>query len=152
MTLDPAKSDAELLALVRQKRSTVANRLADVMRGVKRVRSGHVIGDDPASRFRWLCKASGLPIPTAEYRFHPARRWRFDWAWSEAKVALEVDGGNFIGGAHVRGTRIMKTHEKINSAASMGWRILYCVPKQLCTTETVELLRSALTPVTEQAS
>lgn len=28
-----------------------------------------------------------------EHRFHPTRRWRFDFAWPDEKVALEVEGG-----------------------------------------------------------
>ena len=31
---------------------------------------------------------------TPEYRFHPTRKWRFDYAWPENKIALEVEGGS----------------------------------------------------------
>ena len=43
------------------------------------------------------------PEPELEYRFHPFRKWRFDFAWPEQKVAVEMEGGVFIGGAHTRG-------------------------------------------------
>ena len=33
----------------------------------------------------------------SEYRFHPPRRWRFDYACLELKIAIEVNGGNFVG-------------------------------------------------------
>lgn len=114
-------------------------------RGTKRIRSGRVIGDDPQTRFRWLCKASGLPMPTVEHRFAPPRRWRWDYCWEPEKVALEVDGGLFVGGAHVRGARILKTHEKLNTAAALGWRVLYCTPQSLHSEETLTLVRQALT-------
>lgn len=101
-------------------------------------------GDNPSGRFRLLCKLSGLPMPVVEYTFHPSRRWRWDYAWPEEKVALEVDGGNFVRGAHVRGARILKTHEKLNAAAALGWRVLYTVPRQLHTTALIDVLRVAL--------
>ena len=43
----------------------------------------------PNVTFQALC----LPEATPEYRFHPERRWRLDWAWVPNKIALEVDGG-----------------------------------------------------------
>jgi hypothetical protein len=42
--------------------------------------------------FLAMCKAFKLPEPTAEVRFHPTRRWRFDWAWESSRVALEING------------------------------------------------------------
>ena len=94
--------------------------------------------------FKVLCRAAGLPLPATEYVFHDGRRWRFDYAWPEQRVAIEVDGGLFVGGAHVRGARVMKTHEKLNTAATAGCRILYCVPKHSLTDATIELCRAAL--------
>ena len=58
-----------------------------------------------------------------EYRFHPTRRWSFDFADPETKVAVEIDGGAFIGGRHTRGSGFVKDQEKLNTATSMGWRV-----------------------------
>ena len=38
----------------------------------------------------------------AEYRFHPSRDWRFDFAIPSRRVAVEVEGGAFNGGRHIR--------------------------------------------------
>jgi len=38
-------------------------------------------------------RVNGLPEPEREYRFHPRRKWRFDAAWPDAKLAVEVEGG-----------------------------------------------------------
>src|SRR5690606_39740371 len=46
-------------------------------------------------------RAHKLPEPVREYRFHPERRWRFDFAWPDLRVAAEVEGGIHIGGRHV---------------------------------------------------
>jgi very-short-patch-repair endonuclease len=99
-----------------------------------------------------LCASRGLPEPTPEYRFHATRRWRFDYAWPEHRVALEVDGGVWTGGRHTRGGGWHRDTEKLNAAASLGWRLLRCTPDTLCTHEMVALVRQTLTPVTEQAS
>lgn len=85
-----------------------------------------------------------LPSPETEFRFHPERKWRFDFAWPEHKVALEVDGGIWISGGHNRGAQMLKTWEKENEAVCMGWRILRCEPKAVCLVATAELIRRAL--------
>jgi len=59
-----------------------------------------------------------------EYRFHPKRRWRFDFALVEDKIAIEIEGGTWINGRHSRALGYTKDCEKYNTAALMGWRIL----------------------------
>ena len=88
--------------------------------------------------------ANHLPTPILEYKFSPERRWRFDFAWEIHKVALEVQGGLFVRGGHNRGGYMIKEHEKRNAAAGMGWRILYCQPSEVLTTDMVKIIRKAL--------
>lgn len=83
-------------------------------------------------------------MPLTEHRFHVTRRWRFDYAWPDYQVALEVEGGVWVGGRHTSGAGFVKDMEKYNEAACMGWRIIRCQPKQLCTMQTVDTLRRAL--------
>lgn len=86
----------------------------------------------------------GIPAPTFEHRFHPVRRWRFDLAWENEKLALEVQGGLFKRGRHTNGAALIKEYEKLSNAAILGWRILYCQPNDLCMSETVDMIKSAL--------
>ncbi|MGI0119640.1 hypothetical protein [Zooshikella sp. RANM57] len=44
-----------------------------------------------------------LPKPETEYIFHPSRCWRFDFAWPDRKLAVEVEGGGWSNGRHTRG-------------------------------------------------
>ena len=68
-----------------------------------------------------------------EHRFHPVRRWRFDFAIPEAKVAIEVEGGVFSQGRHTRGIGYSADLVKYNCATEMGWRVLRYTTQQIDT-------------------
>lgn len=59
-----------------------------------------------------------------EYRFHPARRWRFDVAWPDQRLAVEIEGGVWTRGRHNRGAGFTGDCEKFSAAAILGWRVL----------------------------
>jgi very-short-patch-repair endonuclease len=58
-----------------------------------------------------------------EHRFHPSRRWRFDLALMGPKVALEIDGGGWVGGRHHREQGRRSDNEKANEAQRLGWLV-----------------------------
>lgn len=58
-----------------------------------------------------------------EYKFHPERKWKFDFAHPELKIAFECEGGIHCGGRHVRGDGYEKDCEKYNEAVLLGWRL-----------------------------
>ena len=68
---------------------------------------------------------SWLPPPVREYRFDKIRKWRFDFAWPDYMVAVEVDGGIYSRGRHVRGKGFKGDVEKRNAAVMAGWRVLH---------------------------
>jgi len=68
--------------------------------------------------------SSYLPQPEKERRFHPTRKWRFDFAWPDQKVAVELHGGTYAHGRHTRGPGFDKDREKINAAQMAGWIVL----------------------------
>ena len=91
---------------------------------------------------RPICKAIGLPEPVPEFKFHPKRKWRFDWFFPFQRssssnqafpVALEIEGGAWIpgGGRHTRGKGFEQDIEKYNEAACMGILIIRCTPTML---------------------
>jgi very-short-patch-repair endonuclease len=69
-------------------------------------------------------RALGLPSFEREFRFDPERRWRFDLAWPERRIACEVDGGVWTVGRHTRGRGWEADAEKLNAAAALGWRVI----------------------------
>jgi hypothetical protein len=94
--------------------------------------------------FLGMLECAGLPRPEMEYCFATSRRWRFDYSWPAALVALEVEGGVWTRGRHTRGAGFLKDIEKYNAAAVLGWRLLRVTPQTLATTDTVALIRTAL--------
>jgi very-short-patch-repair endonuclease len=98
----------------------------------------------PRDPFIALLKSERFPVPETEYRFHPVRKFRFDYAWPNEKVALEVEGGVWNRGAHGRGTGIVRDMEKYNLAATMGWKVLRVLPKDLPRDETLAMLAHVL--------
>lgn len=97
-----------------------------------------------AVNFAALCAALRVPAPVPEYRFHPARRWRFDFCWPTHRLALEVQGAIFTQGRHTRGAALLKEFEKLNAAATLGYRVLFCTPTQIANGEAVQLVEAAL--------
>jgi very-short-patch-repair endonuclease len=95
--------------------------------------------------FLALCEQEHIPAPTPEYQFAaPDRKFAFDFAWPFRGVALEVEGGIWTRGAHMRGRHALSDMEKYNLAAIRGWKVLRVTPDQLLTTETITMLAIAL--------
>lgn len=88
-------------------------------------------------------KAYGIPEPVAEYKFHPQRKWKFDYVWVNRKIACEIDGGLWVagGGRHNRPVTMIKDNEKFNNAALLGWRILKFTPQQFRNGEAAEFIK-----------
>ena len=52
------------------------------------------------------------------------RDWRFDFALPDALTAVELHGGEWVGGRHVTGSGFSGDREKMNAALLLGWRVL----------------------------
>jgi len=95
--------------------------------------------------FSQILRGLGLPEPITEHRFHATRKWRFDFAWPDLMVAVEVEGGVWVGGRHTRGKGFIADIEKYNHAAAAGWCVLRCQPSTLTSGPFLQLLTQALT-------
>ena len=96
-------------------------------------------------RFVALLLQSGLPLPISEHPFARdwGRRWRFDFAWPDLRLAVEVDGGIWIpgGGRHNRGAGYEADVEKLNVAVILGWRVLRFTPRHLANGSAITAIR-----------
>lgn len=70
--------------------------------------------------------------------------WRFDYAIPEHKIALEVEGGVWTGGRHIRPQGFLGDIEKYNTATLMGWKVFRVTPDELYKTATFNLIKQAI--------
>ena len=89
-------------------------------------------------------RVNGLPEPEREYRFHPTRRWSFDFVWPDAMLAVEVEGGVWAQGRHTRGAGFIADCEKYNEAALLGWRVLRVTGEHINDGSAIDWIRRAL--------
>lgn len=94
--------------------------------------------------FTLLCKTDLKVECVKELKFHPTRRWRFDYAIPAHKIALEVEGGVWTGGRHTRAKGFLGDMEKYNQATLMGWRIFRITPTELYRASTISMLKNAI--------
>jgi len=71
----------------------------------------------------WVLLFPQLPVPARQHRFCE-RKWAFDFAWPEDKLAVEIMGGSWSLGGHNRALQQAKDYEKLNEAVRLGWRVL----------------------------
>lgn len=94
--------------------------------------------------FTSICRADLGVECVKEYQFHPTRRWRYDYAIPEHKIALEVEGGVWTGGRHTSAVGFLGDVEKYNNGTLMGWRIFRTTPEGLYTKRTIDLIKAAI--------
>lgn len=108
----------------------------------------------------------GIPEAEREWKFHPTRKWAFDFAWPAEgevaritlqgevvqvgvalQVAVEIEGGTWSGNSrHTRGKGFEGDCDKYNEAVLLGWKVLRFTGKMLEErgAECINKLRSAL--------
>ena len=79
-----------------------------------------------------------------EYMFHYTRKWRFDYAIPELKVAIEIDGGVWDYGRHNRPQGYINDMEKLNNAISLGWYVLRFTTYDRMTNATLSLIKKTV--------
>jgi hypothetical protein len=97
-------------------------------------------------------KATRLPKPTLELKFHPKRRWRFDLAYPERLLAIEVEGGVWTNGRHTRGAGYSADCEKYSEAAILGWRIVRVTSDMVVSGQALDLVTRALEAIREKGT
>lgn len=82
----------------------------------------------------------GFPTFVREYRFLKPRRFRFDFAWPEHKIAAEMHGGVWSGGGHVTGAGYSRDREKMNLAIIDGWSVFEVTSGHVSNGQAIEWL------------
>lgn len=98
-----------------------------------------------------LLKYATIPEPVIEHKFCPTRRFRFDMAWPDKMIAVEIEGGTWTGGRHTQGSGFERDCEKYNLAAMMGWKVFRFTSKMvnngIALTVTQEALKNEPSPI-----
>jgi very-short-patch-repair endonuclease len=94
--------------------------------------------------FAFQLDAYGLTGYVREYAAIPGRKFRFDFAFIQERLLIEVQGGTFSGGAHGRGVGIHRDYEKGNLAVQHKWRVLQFDTKQVKSGEAVAFTQSII--------
>lgn len=94
--------------------------------------------------FTLLCQSQLGVRCFKEHRFYQPRKWRFDYALPDYKIALEVEGGVWTQGRHTRPKGFLGDMAKYNTATLLGWRVFRTTPSKLLSSDTLLLLKCAI--------
>lgn len=81
-----------------------------------------------------------------QHRPFEGSRMAFDFAWPNrtTPVLVEVQGGIYSGGAHVRPKGVLRDMDKANRANVLGWCVLQVSADDIKSGRAVELIRQGL--------
>jgi hypothetical protein len=90
----------------------------------QRLRIEHI----PITKTFW--NTYNMPPPVPEFKFHKTRKWRIDYCWStnKVKLAVEIEGGVWSQGAHIRPKSFIEDMEKYNALTEAGYYLLRYLP------------------------
>jgi very-short-patch-repair endonuclease len=97
---------------------------------------------------RIIEKETGILIDK-EVQFHSKRKFKFDYAIPELKIAIEQEGGVYTKQAHGSVTGILRDIEKYTLAASCGWVILRFLPNQMLTDYAFDTIKRTVKSIKE---
>ena len=86
----------------------------------------------------------GYPRPHPQAMLIPNRRFRFDYCYPTAKLAIEIQGQIWRKGGHTSGRGITRDAEKLNELTCIGWRCLHITPEQIASGEAKDWTERAL--------
>src|SRR6187402_166059 len=75
------------------------------------------------SQLAWWSLSTGIEV-VREFKFHPERKWRFDFAIPSKLIACEYNGVQSAKSRHTTLTGYTGDREKINAAVGLKWRVL----------------------------
>ena len=85
------------------------------------------------AHFERLWRLMNGPTLEREFRFHPTRKWRSDFAHLPSRTLIEIEGGIWVRGRHTSPKGFAADAEKYLEAALAGWRVIRLVDDQIKT-------------------
>lgn len=97
------------------------------------------------TKFALLWRAQSGPELEREFRFHPVRKWRADFAHLESRTLIEIEGGIYIQGRHNRAAGFIADTEKYLEAFLAGWAVVRLTSAQITAPIIERLVAAVLT-------
>lgn len=93
----------------------------------------------------WVARFPEIDLHS-EYSFCPGRRFRFDFAELQTKVAIEIQGGIFSKerSGHTSGAGVQRDCEKFSLAASLGWLLFPLSESMMRDAEWLDLIATTI--------
>lgn len=107
---------------------------------------------DPDPEYRFGAMAAGGPGKGLRQRLADAglKDWRFDFAWPDLKLAVEVEGGGWVGGRHTRGAGFLEDLKKYGAAQRMGWTIYRTAGELIKSGEALQTIEQLIEAMSER--
>ena len=98
----------------------------------------------PSTKFEILWRSLGGCGLTKEYQFAPKRKFRMDYygEWYGIKFCVELEGGVFIRGRHLRPVGFLRDMEKYNLAAQMRIFVFRIPSHDICSKWLIPIIKS----------
>ena len=93
---------------------------------------------------RTLAAYTGCIVGKEHFFARPEREWRIDVVILDLKIGIEIEGGVWTNGRHVRGKGFIEDMEKYNAAITLGWAILRFTPQDLNKITTFETIKKVV--------
>ena len=96
---------------------------------------------DLEDKLEFQLKSAKITGFTREYKFHSNRRWRFDFAWVDLNIGVDVEGGIWLPrSGHNTGVGISRDVEKGNALTLLGWKLIRVTGKMIKSGEALNII------------
>jgi very-short-patch-repair endonuclease len=89
--------------------------------------------------FALHCRLELTHQPEREFKFHPTRGWRVDFAWPDRKLAVEIESS-----VHRIKNRFASDIPKYNALALGDWTLLRFTAKMVDSAEAIDTVKAFL--------
>jgi very-short-patch-repair endonuclease len=91
-------------------------------------------------------RAAGMPAPIREFWFAKSikRKWAADLAYPDKMILIEVEGGLYTRGRHVRAVGYENDCEKYNWAQLLGYKVYRFTPGQIKSGDALTIILYAM--------
>lgn len=124
----------------------VARRLAPRSAGAQLAEQG----SDGERVLETQLRQTGATGWVRELQFDEARRWRFDFAWPDVSLAVEVEGGTWSAGRHSRGSGFEADCTKYAEAVIRGWSVIRVTTDMVDDGRAIALIGRALWSISQR--